>query len=290
MYSFDIHFWIGKNAGIDKQGVVAYKVMELDAYLGGMTTHYRELQGSESKRFKDYFTQMTVLAGGQESAFHHHTAEAYQAKLLHVKGRAEKMRVHEIPLHAKEMNQGDCYVLDAGTSIYVYEGKESNPSEKLKASKIALGIESMRNGHAKVYNLSDTDNAPFWKIVGGSVNDIQSAFDGGSDLQKDYKQNNDAVVYVLSDSTGSMLLNKVQTGTGFKRSILNSDDVFIVDDGIYNIFVWVGKNSSRNEKHMCMRYAQDYAAQVMKHDSVIVRLADGNAKNEPSGFSKLFTN
>lgn len=52
---YHIHFWLGKSTTSDKAGVAAYKTVELDTYLGGAATQHREVQGSESPRFKSYF-------------------------------------------------------------------------------------------------------------------------------------------------------------------------------------------------------------------------------------------
>ena len=36
----------------------------------------------------------------------------------------------QVPLSVESLNQGDCFVLDCGRKIYVWNGKSSNKSER----------------------------------------------------------------------------------------------------------------------------------------------------------------
>lgn len=52
-----IHFWLGDSITPEKSGNAAYKVIELDNYLGNTATLCRETQANESARFLSYFKQ-----------------------------------------------------------------------------------------------------------------------------------------------------------------------------------------------------------------------------------------
>ncbi|KAK1414071.1 hypothetical protein QVD17_29810 [Tagetes erecta] len=48
-FRYDMHYWIGKDANEDEANIAAIKTLELDAYLGGRSVQYRELQGYETE-------------------------------------------------------------------------------------------------------------------------------------------------------------------------------------------------------------------------------------------------
>lgn len=64
-------------------------------------------------------------------------------------------------------------------------------------------------------------------------------------------------LYVCSDNKGSLHITEVKNGPLHQRD-LNSDDSFIIDNGIQGIWVWVGKRSSTNERAEAMRNAQGF--------------------------------
>ena len=57
----------------------------------------------------------------------------------------------------------------------------------------------------------------------------------------------------MSDESGSLEFSLVKEG-GLSRTNLDSNDVFIADDG-KKVFVWIGSGASENEKKNAMTYA-----------------------------------
>ena len=62
--AWDIHFWIGSESTQDEYGTAAYKTVELDDFLEGKATQYRETEGNESRAFKKLFKSITIMPGG----------------------------------------------------------------------------------------------------------------------------------------------------------------------------------------------------------------------------------
>jgi hypothetical protein len=283
---WNIHFWLGQDTSIDERGVAAYKTVELDDLLSGIPVQYREVQGNESEMFLKLFKKLHILHGGTASAFHHVTAETYQPRLLHVYQTGKTLKVTEIPRQAKEMNHGDCFVLDAGMTIYVLKGDQASPMELYKAAEVAKSIDDSRGGRAQVTNLTEkeTSSSDFWKYVEGSPSDIRSA-EQHQQIQNSKKLvQQDPALYRLSDESGALVLTKSQEAPTLDFGLLENDEVFLVDVG-NKIFVWIGAEASAGERKSAMRYAEAFAAHLNKSHAQIIRVVQ-HAEN--AEFLKVF--
>jgi len=176
--------------------------------------------------------------------------EEYKPRLLQIKGK-KKIHVTEVPLSRDSLNSGDVFILDLGTIIFSWIGKEVGVMEKSKGMQISEGIESERNGKAKTIVLSEGDHDErFWGPLGGE-GPIKSAAEGGPDHEAAHGPKR---LVKLSDATGAISFTEAPT---FSRDQLHTDDVFIVDNG-EEVFVWVGKGSSDNEKKHALGFASKY--------------------------------
>jgi len=114
----------------------------------------------------------------------------------------------------------------------------------------------------------------FWKILGGE-GPIKSAEEGGDDLEAE--KGGVKVLFHLSDATGKMVFKQVGTGSQCKKSLLNSDDVFILDTGA-EVFAWIGKGASADEKSKALGFAQDYLKNFNRPNYLpICRILEGSA-------------
>jgi gelsolin len=253
---WDVHFWLGKFTTQDEAGTAAYKTVELDDFLGGAPVQHREVQGHESDLFLSYFkNEIKLLEGGVESGFRHVEPEKYEPRLLHLKGK-RKVRVMQVGLSHKSLNSGDVFVLDAGLHLYQWNGSKSGPHEKMKAAQLCRALDDERKGLAEVHVSEEgsKDLAKFWQILGGE-GPVKSAEEGGDDLEAE--KADDKRLFRLSDASGKMEFTEVARGGACKRSQLDSSDVFILDTGA-EIFAWIGKGASVQEKKKAMQFAQEY--------------------------------
>lgn len=89
---------------------------------------------------------MTVNDGGQK-------------RLFQVKGK-RNIRVREVGLSISNMNKGDCFILEDGRDIFVYQGPTAKRVEKLKAISAANQIRDQdHNGRAIVHILGEFDES-----------------------------------------------------------------------------------------------------------------------------------
>jgi len=271
---FDVHFWLGKFTSQDEAGTAAYKTVELDDLLGGDPVQHREVQGHESDLFLSYFkNEIKLLEGGVDSGFKHVEPEKYRPRLLHLKGK-RKVRVTEVELSHKSLNSGDVFVLDAGLKLLQFNGTKAGPQEKMKGAQLCRAISDERKGLAKIQVLEEggKDLGEFWSLLGGQ-GAVKSAEEGGDD--NEHEKASEKILFRLSDASGKLEFKEVGKGGGVKKSLLDPNDVFILDTGA-EVFAWIGKGASVDEKKKAMHFAQDYLQKYSRPSfTPIARILEG---------------
>jgi len=272
-FKYDIHFWLGEKTSQDEAGTAVYKTVELDTYHDGRPIQHREVQGHESALFLSYFSSkggIRILEGGVDSAFHHVKPTEYKPRLLHIKGR-KNVRIVQVPMACASLNSGDVFLLDAGLTLYQWNGSKASGAEKIKAAALVRAIDDEREGKPQVVVVEENDNnADFWKLLGGH-GPIASADSAGLD---DETAGFEKKLYQLSDASGNLNFKLVGSGK-LNKSLLNSNDVFVLDTGA-EIFVWVGNGSSKREKDSAMKYAQEYLVKNNRPDYLpLTRILQG---------------
>lgn len=274
--AWDIHFWIGSTSSQDEYGTAAYKTVELDDFLGGGPIQHREVMGRESKLFLKYFEDtggVRLLEGGIETGFNIVKPEEYKPRLLHLKGR-KNIRVTQVPLKVESLSQDDVYILDTGMIIYQWQGKKAGKNEKARAGQLCRAIDDERRGkpEVEVFAQGDKDAGDFWKHFGCESEPEKIPEDAGDDAE--WEKKSEKRLLQLSDASGSLEF-KMVSETHVKRSSLVSDDVFVFDIGS-EVFVWVGKGASADEKKQAMHHAQQYLKQYKRPDWLpICRILEG---------------
>merc|ERR1719361_615990 len=252
--------------------------IELDDYFGGAPIQHREVQGWESREFSALFPQgITLMEGGIDSAFDPADPISYKTKLFIVRKTKEHgTRILEVPLKASSLNQGDCFVLDAGVDILSWCGSWASGFEKYESGQYAEGIEAERKKTVKqCLHRAEPQGKPsdrFWEKLGDKPanghKDIQHEIDESLLNEPPY---GDGVLYVLhqddhldgvaAGKVGQMTLTKVGTGD-LNLGMLVSDDVCILDTQA-ELMVWIGKGANAVER----RNAMDTAILYLKSNN-----------------------
>jgi hypothetical protein len=285
--SWDIHFWLGGTTTADEAGTAAYKTVELDNRLGEKPIQHREVQGYESSLFLSYFTGkggIRLLDGGYDTGFRRVKPTEYRTRLLWVKGK-KRVRISEVPVRWDSLNHGDAFILDAGLKIFVWQGSSSGIFEKTTAAKSANDIQDEHKG-SQLFTVSDgatdseaNDFASYFPAGSGA---IKSAGDGGADEESTRER----ILFHITDSSGAISFHEVaRSAKDFSHSLLRSEDAFIVDIGL-ELFVWIGKNASANEKSQSMQIATDYINRTGRPPYMpVTRVFEGR---EPAQFKAFF--
>lgn len=91
------------------------------------------------------------------------------------------------------------------------------------------------------------DDAKFWSVLGGKGS-VATAAEGGSDVEAEALGSLEKTLFRLSDATGAFKCDEVAKGKKIKRSLLDSNDVFILDAGQE-----VRNKAKRKVSHMAVR-------------------------------------
>ncbi|KAL9647433.1 hypothetical protein ABK040_006795 [Willaertia magna] len=292
----DIHFWIGLYTTQDEYCTAAYKTVELDDLLGGAPVEHREVEGQESDLFLSYFPNgIKILSGGVETGFNRVKPQNYQPRLLHVKGK-NSTKIFEKPLHCSELNEGDAFVLDTGLKFLIWEGSSCGNLERLRVHQIANALKSERGNKPQIIVVkgkdvdSEAELDTFYNTLLGTKEDIKSAEEGGHDDSQFEEggifQAKNVKIFLLTDRTGKMEFKDVIVPK-LSRDIFDQHEVYIIDCGV-RLFVWIGKQTSENEK----KYANVFALSYIRNfdrpiTTEIVRVSSGA---EPATFNLLFAN
>lgn len=106
-------------------------------------------------------------------------------------------RVFTVPLKSESLNEGDCFVLDTGLTVYYWAGLDANEREKLKACEIAVAIKNNeRKSKAQLHyprEVGGEIEEKFWALFGGKPSKINPAIP--DDSQTGYSHEDELTAY-----------------------------------------------------------------------------------------------
>ncbi|XP_043931169.1 villin-1 [Protopterus annectens] len=289
-FSYDIHYWIGKDSSQDEQGAAAIYSTQMDDHLGGVAIQHREVQGHESELFKGYFKAGIIYKqGGVASGMKHVETNTYNVqRLIHVKGK-KNVVAGEVEMSWNSFNRGDVFLLDLGKLIVQWNGPESNKMERLKGMNLAKDIRDRERGGRAQIGVVDGENEGasnelmrLLKHMLGERKEIKAAI---PDDIVDQRQKSVIKLYHVSDAEGNLVVQEVATRP-LTQDLLNSDDCYILDQGGLKIFVWKGRNATKREKQEAMSRALGFIKAKGYPPSTNVETMNDGA--ESAVFKQLF--
>ncbi|OAG00399.1 gelsolin [Paraphaeosphaeria sporulosa] len=265
----DIFFWLGSHTSQDEAGTAAYKTVELDEFLHGTAIQHRELQSAPSDAFSALFPRLKILRGGVRSGFTHvdtNEEQTHTDTLLRIfkhpsagAGR-DSILVHEVEPTWQSLDEDDVFVLDKGDKIFVWQGKNCAPMEKLKAAQVVNDMTIAKHVEVEVLSQAESRSRVVVDYLGGGgINPLQTRFKSprpvSSATAREVKK-----LFRLSDSEGQLSFSLAKEGNRIEMNDLDGSDVFLLDSG-RTVWVWEGRGASRAEKAMWLKVVQRYVAQ-----------------------------
>uniref|UniRef100_A0A673Z7C5 Villin-1 n=1 Tax=Salmo trutta TaxID=8032 RepID=A0A673Z7C5_SALTR len=291
-FTYDIHFWLGKDTSNDEQGAAAIYTTLMDEHLGGVAVQHREAQGYESDTFRGYFKQGIIYKkGGVASGMKQVETNTYNIRrLLHVKGKKHVV-AGEVDMSWSSFNKGDVFLLDLGNLIIQWNGPKSNRMEKLKGMNLAKDIRDReRGGRAQVSVVEGDDEKSSEEAMklmkqhlGETRRDIRDCI--APDDIVDQKLKSSVKLFHISDAQGNLVVQEVAVKP-LTQDLLNHDDCFLLDQGGTRIFIWKGKKASKTERSESLDKAEAYKKAKGYPSSTYIETVNDGA--ESAVFKQLF--
>ncbi|XP_049830670.1 villin-1 isoform X1 [Schistocerca gregaria] len=288
-----LHYWLGAETSQDEAATAAYKTVELDDYLGGSPIQHREVQGAESARFKAYFRSgITVLKGGVASGLKEVTDD-FEPRLFRIKGRRLPTVTQMPSISWEHFNSGDVFILDTRDTIFVWTGKKSNHAERLQGARVAQKLKAEHDASSVVFledgreeKMHQSEKKVFSEYLNLRERSVRSAEDSPPDETFEQTARSALTLYQCSDDGGTCKVTEIKAGPLYQSDLISTDS-FIIDNGQYGIWVWIGKKASQKERSEAMANANGFVTKKgYPVTTPVTRVVDGG---EPVEFKMLFS-
>ncbi len=280
--NWQIYFWIGAYATLDKQACAAMHAVNLRNLLGATCRTIREEQNDESDEFMDLFDGNIEYLADSNTSSGFYTVEdiEYVTRLYRVSG-THRLLIKPVEQHYDSLDPRFVFLLDDGLKIYLWNGAKCNPITRSKARLFAEKInKNERKFQAEIMQMKQADELPvFWKLLGGPPETIADDFE-----YKEHNANVDDPLTMTSHKSYKMpKLYKVGIGMGYlelpqvelplsgtlTRQLLDSKSVYILDC-YEDIFVWIGRKSTRLVRTAALKLSCSLQEMIQRPDYALV--------------------
>lgn len=275
-----IYFWQGRDSSSDEKAASALLTIDLDNSLGGEPVQVRVTQGAEPEHFFALFKgKVVVHNGGFQSGFKNRKEEDIKSApvaLYHIHGNNDN-NAHAVQTKtpvASALNSGDCFALNTATGVYVWNGLGANASERKCAANIAKIV-----GGARKLTSIDEGKEPqeFWDALGGKTEYATSKELAAGNVEP----------RLFQCTTARAAGFRIDEVVNFNQDDLINDDVMLLD-AYSEVFVWVGHDSTKQERDNSFKAALEYVVKVgdgRPADTPVFKVMAGN---EPPNFTCHF--
>ncbi|KAJ8955152.1 hypothetical protein NQ318_009045 [Aromia moschata] len=276
--SWEIYFWIGEKASLDKRACSAIHAVNLRNYLGAQCRTIREEQGDESEEFLSLFdTQITYIEGGRTcSGFFTVEDNVFDTRFYRVHPSGPSIHLEPVALSVESLDPCYVFMLDTGTKIYLWNGKKAKNTLKSKSRLMCEKInKNERKNKAEIFTeLAGSESKEFWVALG------QSEGEPPKDPPQEHVDPNFVPVqprlYRVQLGMGYLELPQVEVPHGkLENTLLNSKNVYILDCYL-DVFVWIGKKSTRLVNAAAVKLSEELFNMIDRPDyALVTRVREG---------------
>ncbi|KAF4529062.1 hypothetical protein B566_EDAN006083 [Ephemera danica] len=237
---WNIYFWIGLKATLDKRACAAIHAVHLRNFLGAQCRTIREEQGEESEEFMALFSsEIVYIEGGRTSSGFFTVEEAvYINRMYRVHTAGSSIHLEPVPISAESLDPRYVFVVDCGIKIYLWYGKKSKNTLKSKSRLLSEKInKNERKNKAEIITETPGDEcSEFWRVLGD-----EEGFPPEDDLEEHVSDEFNVRMprlYQVRLGMGYLELPQVEVPQNrLVSSLLNNRNVYILDCYL-DVFVW----------------------------------------------------
>nr|XP_029152029.1 villin-2 isoform X6 [Arachis hypogaea] len=274
--------WFGKNSIKEDQTMATRLANTMFNSLKGRPVQGCLYEGKESPQFIALFQPMVVLKGGLSSRYKSSISdkeisdETYMAEsiaLIRISGTSvhnnKAVQVDAVPA---SLNSTECFVLQSGSIIFVWQGTQSSFEQQQLASKVA---DFLRPGVALKHAREGTESSAFWSALGGKQSYTSKK------VTKDVIR--DPHLFTLSFKNGKLHVEEVYN---FSQDDLLTEDILILDTHA-EVFLWVGHSVDPKEKQNVFEIGQVHGNSFQKKVSILFGIGHAvEAQDRLNGLSQ----
>ncbi|XP_007910122.1 protein flightless-1 homolog [Callorhinchus milii] len=286
-FNWQIFYWIGQEATMDKKACAAIHAVNLRNFLGAQCRTIREEMGDESEEFSTVFDNyISYIEGGTASGFYTVEETQYITRLFRCYNKSN-IKLESVPLKASSLDPRFVFLLDHGLNIYVWRGCKATLSASTKARLFAEKInKNERKGNAEILQLMQRQEPPeFWESLGGQPEEIKCH------VPDDFKAMRPKL-YKVGLGLGYLELPQINYKLSVEhkvkpkidlvpdlrlvQSLLDTKSVYILDCWS-DVFIWIGRKSPRLVRAAALKLGQELCGMLHrpKH-AIVVRNLEGS--------------
>ncbi|CAH8387648.1 unnamed protein product [Eruca vesicaria subsp. sativa] len=279
--------WFGKNSIQEDQDTALRLANTMSNSLKGRPVLGRIYEGKEPPQFVALFQPMVILKGGlssgyksnlEEKASPDETYTPESIALIQVSGTGvHNNKALQVEPVATSLNSYECFLLQSGTSMFLWHGNQSAHELLDLASKVA---EFLKPGVTLKHAKEGTESSTFWFALGGKQNFTSKK--AAPETVRD--------PHLFSFSINRDSLQQVEEIYNFAQDDLLTEDIYFLDTHA-EVIVWVGQCVDPKEKQTVFEIGQKYIDRAGSLDGLSpkVPLYKINEGNEPCFFTTYFT-
>ena len=282
---YEFYIWVGKSSTADEFIAGIERAVEKDescasdmhplVFTGGYRIHRVE-QGSETPGFLALFPgqSITVKEGGID-------ARGVQPKLFHVHGTSMRnTKMIQVAPTWESLDEDDVFVLDAGQTLFVFQGTDCAPMERMAGGRYAQDLATNRvGGRVQVVTSADAPEE-FWVLLGTTRKKAKSmTLKRADDL---HPSSVNRAFRVKGDNSFELVASGREVGSDLCKS-----NLVMILDMCSVVYVWVGKDVSgyAYARSKAMMQGFQYLKKHSETKVPLVRVIEGY---EGSEFDEMF--